>query len=165
MHLHRVRCHRRHDLIVTSGDALTVSGADDLRSYLARVITSTSDVDDAFDTHGRDVVTAAQGLAPVRTGGLRAALSHTHTATTLTVTAGSDRAPHAYTMHATKLGLVNGGMTFRVPAHTRRGSQVKAYRRRAAVPNRPYLYQAWEQKLTGLRDRVTTALADALGRG
>lgn len=147
---------------MATGENLTLSGADDLKSYLARVATSTSDVGDAFDEHGREVVTVAQGLAPVRTGALRAALSHTHTANTLTVSAGSEIAPHAYTMHATKLGLANGGMTFTVPAHTRRGSQVKAYRRRSTIPNRPYLFQAWERQLTALRDRITRALADAL---
>ena len=148
-----------------TGEPLTLSGTDDVAAYLARVATSTSDVGDAFSEHGADVVRLAQTTAPVRTGALRAALSSTNTATTLTVSAGSDRAPHAYTFHATTLGTVNGGMVFRVPTHTRRGSQVKAYKRRAAVPNRPYLYQAWQQRVTALRDRITVALADAIGRG
>jgi hypothetical protein len=81
------------------------------------------------------------------------------------VDAGVRIAPHAYTMHAVAMGKSRGGMTFTVPAHTRRGSQVRAYRAGRYIPNRPYLWQAWQQELPAARDRIITALAAVFGRG
>lgn len=116
-------------------------------------------VEAALIDHGRTVVTQAAALAPSRTGRLRAALTSTYTAGTLTVDAGTATAPHAYTMHATALGKANGGMTFTVPAHSRRGYPVSGYRAKRRIPNRPYLIQAWQKNLSHLSDTITAAVA------
>jgi len=114
---------------------------------------------DALTEAGRQVVAAAQSLAPTGTGRLRSALSAQVTGTTLVVDAGATIAPHAYTMHAVALGKTNGYMTFHVGGHSRRGSAVTAYKAVRKVPNRPYLFQAWQNQLNRLRDTVTNAVA------
>lgn len=142
-----------------------MSGTDELAAYLARVGASTSDVDAALIEHGREVTTVAQSLAPSRSGSLRQAITSTYTAGTLTVDAGTALRPHAYTMHAVKLGKSNGYMVMRVPSHTRRGSYVSPYKALRKIPDRPYLILAWERLLNKLTTRVTDALTDAIERG
>jgi hypothetical protein len=114
--------------------------------------------------HGALVITAATPLTPRKTGDLVAAMSTTYTPTGgLVVSAGTQLAPHAYTMHATALGYANGGMTFAVPSHTRKGSSVTAYRAKRRIPNKPYLTKAWDAQLPKLREAVESALARMIG--
>jgi hypothetical protein len=147
-----------------TGDALTLSGADEAAAALAEIGASQTEVDRALADHGALVISTATPLAPRKTGALVAAMSTTYTPTTgLVVSAGTQLAPHAYTMHATKLGYANGGMTFAVPSHSRKGSTVTAYRAKRYIPNKPYLTQAWDSQLMKLREAVESALARMIG--
>jgi hypothetical protein len=147
-----------------TGDALTLSGADEAAAALAEIGASQTEVDRALTDHGALVVNTATPLAPRKTGALVAAMSTTYTPSAgLVVSAGTQLAPHAYTMHATALGYANGGMTFAVGSHSRKGSTVTAYRAKRRIPNRPYLTQAWDQELPKLREAVESALARMIG--
>jgi len=144
---------------VTTGDALTLTGADQVGAALTAIPAAVdTNVTSALTEHGKAVVSAAGRLAPVRTGKTRSALAATVTGGTLTVDAGATIAPAAYTMHAIALGKSSGGFTFTVPTHTRRGSTVSGYKAARRIPNRPYLFLAWNAALTRLAETLSAAV-------
>lgn len=136
-----------------------MSGADQAAAYLAQLSTPIDRaVSEALTTHGRDVAASAASMAP---GSLGQAIGYKVTDAGLTVDAGAALKPAAYTMHATAMGKTKGYMTFRVAAHTRRGSHVTAYKAVRKVPNRPYLFMAWERML----GRLVSSIESAVARG
>lgn len=141
---------------------IELTGADQVGAHLAAIPAAVDTaIQAALTEHGKAVTGEATRLAPARTGRTRSALAATVTAGTLTVDAGATIAPAAYTMHAVALGKSGGYLTFRVGTHARRGSQVSAYKTVRRVPNRPYLFQAWEAQLRNL----TTTLSNAVQKG
>ena len=139
---------------------LTLDGAEQVKAWFGDLAASAqTEVDQAMMEHGRVVGAAASALAP---GSLKQSLTATYTPTGLQVAVNTATYPHGYTMHATALGTANGYMVFRVPQHSRRGSTVSAYKRRAPIPNRPYLYQAWTKLLPDLYSKVSDAIGTVL---
>lgn len=123
-------------------------------------------MDDALRQHGDLVRAAAVRLAPSKTGALKGAVSSTFTdGAGLVVSAGVDKAPHAYTFHATARGHANGYMVFRVPRHTRRGYQVGGYSALRRIVDNAYLDKAWEQNQTKLAESLATALGKVIDGG
>ena len=160
----------------TRGETLNVKGAKEVAAYLRKIGASEDVVRDAMYAHGQDVIRLAASLAPSRTGELRGALSNTRTAKGALYSAGSDRAPHAYTFHSGVVGKpvtsmgggdltpkTSGGyMVFRVPRHTRKGSTVTGYSALRKIPQNPYLYRAVNQLMRNLIVRVEEALGKVI---
>lgn len=151
----------------TRGEVLNVKGTRELADHFRKIGASENIIREAFVEHGKAVVTAAQSLAPQRTGALRGALSSTPTATGALLSAGSERVPYAYTYHSGVVGKspigmgtpkTSGGfMVFRVSRHSRRGSTVTGYSALRPIKQDPYLYRAFNNLLADLGRRVDAA--------
>lgn len=160
--------------------AATVSGLEwtGLRES-ARALSRLGDgLDDAF----KDAMTEAGGVVareawrimPVDSGALARTLKVNRSKSELRISVGNNTTvPYGYTLHARALGASRGGFTFRVGPHTRRGrrggrGQVSGYSAARRIPDRPFMFQAWERKQADLYrvfvDRLGTLFQEA-GRG
>ena len=160
----------------TRGETLNVKGARELADHFRKIGASDDVITAAFAEHGKAIVTAAQGLAPQRTGALRGALSSTPTAKGALVSAGSERVPYAYTFHSGVVGKsptaagdltpkTSGGyMVFRVTRHTRKGSTVSGYSALRPIKQDPYLYRAFNNLLADLGRRVEAAVTKVVNQ-
>jgi hypothetical protein len=132
--------------------------------------------------HGGVVVSTAAGIAPRKTGRMAAALSSTPTTFPggdgVTVSAGANTVPYAYTFHSGMVGKpqtgatglpiapkVSGGyMVFRVNGYTRsrtgksgKGGFVSGYSALRPIKLNPYLFIAVIQLHTKLQQSVELA--------
>lgn len=143
---------------MTTAAGIEASGLEEVAAALTRIGASQEQVArEGLTKFGTVVATEAARLAPKASGAMAASITPVYYggAGGLSVKATH---PAAYTMHAIAMGKSNGGMTFRVPAHTRRGSTVSAYTRFAYIPNRPFLYQALAAKTRELNTAIEAAL-------
>ena len=137
---------------------LETSGVEEVAAALTRIGASQEEVSrDGLTKFGTIVAAEAARLAPKRSGAMASSIKPTYYggAGGLSVKATH---PAAYTMHAVAMGKSRGGMTFRVPSHSRSGSVVRAYVRQSYIPNRPFLYQALAVKTRELNTAIEEAL-------
>lgn len=151
--------------------ATTVSGVEwtGLREAARALSTLGGGLDEAFkdamQESGGVVAREAWRLMPVDTGALSRTLKVNRSKSELRISVGNNTTvPYAYTLHAVALGASNGGFTFRVDAHTRRSRRggrrpVRSYTAARRIPNRPFMFQAWERK----QDELFRVFVDRLG--
>lgn len=137
---------------------VTVEGLDQLAEYFRNI--GEFDPKDALTEFGKVTATEAVRIAPKRTGAMAAAISSVYYggAGGVAIKVDTTKAPHGYTFHATAMGKARGYMTFKVPAHTRRGSQVSAYGRVAKIRDYPFLHLAYAAKEQEATDLLEEAL-------
>ena len=146
-----------------------VTGLRETARALKKADVADAEVKDAMNQVGGILVREALRLVPVRTGRLAKTIKTTGGRNALTFQAGNNTTvKYAYTMHAIAEGRSKGGFTYRVPAHRRKGYTVKGYSRKAYIPNRPFMFQAWDRKRQDVLEAYVSAIAGLFrgaGRG
>lgn len=144
----------------TSLYGLEFTGLRELNASLKKMGVTDDAVKTAMNEAGAITQREAWRLMPVSSGAMARTLKVNKNKNVLKVTVGNNTTVrYAYTFHATGLGLSRGGFTFRVPAHSRRGRPVRGYVAQRRIPNRPFLYLAWERT----KQQVYEAYVEAIG--
>ena len=150
-----------------------------LREYaraLKKADVADAEVKDAMNQVGGILVREALRLVPVRTGRLAKTIKTTGGRNALTFQAGNNTTVrYAYTFHAIAAGDSKGGFTYRVTGYQRnnRGrskgkTYVRGHTRKGYIPNRPFMFQAWERRQDDVLEayvKAVTGLFRAVGRG
>lgn len=143
---------------MTGTAGIETSGIEEVVAALTRIGASEEEVArEGLTKFGTVVASEASRLAPKRSGAMAASVTPVYYGGKGGLSVKATH-PAAYTMHAIAMGKSRGGMTFRVPAHSRRGSTVRAYVRQSYIPNRPFLYQALAAKTRELNTAIEAAL-------
>lgn len=148
------------------------TGLRELNKYLRAIGAPDDAIKDAMHNAGAIVVKEAWRIMPVDTGKMARTLKANRAKNELKVKVGNNTTvPYAYTFHAVALGKSKGGFTFRVPTHNRRGTRgrkggpVRAHKAARHIPNRPFLFQAFERKRQEVYEAYITAIGDLISRG
>lgn len=138
------------------------TGLRELNTYLKRIGVADDAVKTAMNEAGNLVVREAWRIMPVASGKMAKTLKANKAKNLLKVGVGSKTVPYAYTFHAIALGRSRGGFTYVVNRHTRRGRYVKSYARQAYIPNRPFLFIAFERTKRAVFEAYVTAIGDLI---
>lgn len=138
------------------------TGLRELNTYLKKIGVTDDAVKTAMNDAGNIIVREAWRIMPTDTGKMASTLKANKAKNKLTVKVGSKTVPYAYTFHARALGKSNGGFTYDVQRHTRRGRSVSGYSRKASIPDRAFLYVAFERKKTETYEAYISAIADLI---
>lgn len=143
------------------------TGLRELNTYLRKIGVPDDAVKDAMHTAGELVVREAWRIMPVDSGAMAKSLKANRAKNELKIKVGNQTTvKYAYTFHAVALGKSKGGFTFKVPSHTRRGTGgVRAHKAKRRIPNRPFLYTAFERKRQELYESYVTAMARLIQSG
>lgn len=141
------------------------TGLRELNAKLKKIGVPDDAIKTAMNEAGLIVVREAQSLAPSKSGKMARTIKANKAKNLLKVQVGSKAVPYAYTFHAIALGRSRGGFTYVVNRHTRRGRYVKSYARQAYIPNRPFLFLAFQKTRAKVIAAYVTAMADLLQRG
>lgn len=141
---------------------LEFTGLRELNTHLKKVGVPDDAIKTAMNEAGQLVQREAWRIMPVKSGAMARTLKVNKAKNELKVSVGSKSVPYAYTFHARAMGKSKGGFTYIVDRHSRRGSYVKSYARQAFIPDRAFLYQAFERKKQALYEAYVTAIADLL---
>lgn len=130
---------------------LEYTGLRELNAALKKAGTDDAAIKEVMTEAGELIRGEAWRLVPVRTGNLAASLKVSKSKNQLEVKVGNNKtgstgARYGYTFHAVALGKSRGGFTFDVPSHTRGGYPVRAYTAKRYIPNKPFLFMAFERK-------------------
>lgn len=145
---------------------LEFTGLREVNAYLKKIGQPDDAIKKAMNDAGQVVAQEAWRIMPVHTGNLARTLKVNKAKNLLKVSVGNrTTAQYGYTFHAQALGKSKGGFTYAVPAHSRSGRSVRAYTRQATIPNRPFLYLAFERKKLEMWEKYVTAIADLIRQG
>lgn len=151
--------------MTTAPSGLEYTGLRELNTYLKRIGVPDDAIKTAMNDAGNVVVREAWRIMPTVTGAMAKTLKANKSKSLLRVQVGNNTTVrYAYTMHAVALGKSKGGFTFRVPPHTRKGKPVRGYTAQRYIPNRPFLFVAFERKKQALYESYVSAIG-ALIRG
>ena len=135
------------------------TGLRELNAALKRLGVDDAEIKTAMNEAGMIVVREAWRLMPVASGKMARTLKANKSKTLLKVSVGNNTTvPYAYTFHAVALGQSKGGFTYVVNRHTRKGTYVKSYARKAYIPNKPFLFLAFERKQADLLNAYASAI-------
>lgn len=101
----------------------------------------------AMQRSGAVLETEARVLAPSKSGAMVGTLKTNKSVSSLKVTIGNNTTvKYALNPHARAIGRSNGMFTMTVPAHTRAGYPVRAYKRLQALRDYPFMFIAAHNK-------------------
>ena len=144
---------------------LEFTGLRETATALKRLGVDDTAVKTAMNEAGMIVVREAWRLMPVSSGKMARTLKANKSKSLLKVSVGNNTTvPYAYTFHAQAMGKSKGAFTYIVGRHSRRGTSVRGYARAARIPNKAFLFVAFERKKQELYESYITAM-DRLLRG
>jgi hypothetical protein len=150
-----------------SGAGFEFTGLRETNLALKRLGVPDPAIKEAMRDAGMLVAREAWRIAPQDTGKMASTIKVTGGKNKLVVKVGNNTTvPYAYTFHATALNRSRGGFTVHVPTYQRgrsrksSGTTVAPYKTARRIPNRPFLFVAFERKKRELFEAYVTRIGD-----
>lgn len=131
---------------MSSVKGLEFTGLRELNAALKKLSIPDPAIKTAMNEAGQITQREAWRIMPTRTGNMARSLKVNKAKNELKISVGNNTTvQYARNFHAVALGVSKGGFTFHVPVSSRGGKSVRAYSAQRRIPNRPFLFTAWER--------------------